>query len=88
MNGYEANLKGMWRDTKDGPERMCNFMAWITREVRIIDGANSVTTLTIAGQIEDPEKPGEPVALPETEVSGNDFPGMAWRTVTTRNTCV
>lgn len=78
MAGYEANIKGMWRETKDGPERMSNFQAWITREVRIIDGANSVTTLTLAGQIEDPEKPGEVLALPETEVSGDAFPSMQW----------
>jgi hypothetical protein len=81
MNYEVINYQSFRNDPKDGPQRMCNFVAKITKEVRITDGIRTDTVLTLTGQMPPPDKPGasrEPIDLPPVEVSAEEFPGMGW----------
>jgi hypothetical protein len=79
---YEARDFRSWRiDPKDGPELMCNFVATITKEVRITDGIKTDTVLTLVGEMPPPptaEDQSKPVELPAIEVPADEFPNMTW----------
>lgn len=79
---YEEREFKSWRiDPKDGPEMMANFVAHITKEVRITDGVRTDTVLTIEGEMpppKDQEDQSKPTQLPPVEVNADDFASMSW----------
>src|SRR5574342_116743 len=58
-------------DNKGEREKIANFFAEITKEVRYIDGKMSETLLTIKGRNSETE-------FPEITINANEFPGMSW----------
>lgn len=72
MPKYETTTSGTWKINDEG-ERMqlANFSAWIAKEIRVMDGINTDTTLIMAG------KRGKTL-LPEVRINGAQFHTMAW----------
>lgn len=75
---YEVQDHQSYRINEEGDiEQMANFTAEITNETHYIDGATSITQLTIEG-----EKPGKdkdkPVKLPPLTIDASEFAGLAW----------
>lgn len=80
MNYEIVDFKSYRETDKGDKELMANFTAFITRETRYTDGQSSKTTLTVAGEMPnpDPDKKDEPVQLPPVEVSTDDFGTFSW----------
>lgn len=79
---YEVEGHRSFRiDEELNRELMANFEATITEEVRIIDGLNTSTQLTIEGlqpQPDDRDGREPPVKLPPITVDAESFAGMGW----------
>lgn len=72
MTTYEMQGGCTYKITDDGERLLiANFEARIIREVRMVDGINTETSLTIRGK----QKKG---ALPDVTVPGNNFHTMTW----------
>jgi hypothetical protein len=64
------------RQTKDGPviESLCNFVASVTEEVVLDDGAETTRAFLLEGQLDHGPR------LPAVRVPAGKFPGMVWVT--------
>jgi hypothetical protein len=81
---YEVSGYQSYRiDPKDGPQLMANFVARITKEVRITDGMRTDTVLTVEGEMPPPKEKrhdhkAEATKLPPVEVGTEEFNSMSW----------
>jgi hypothetical protein len=75
---YRVEAGRICRDkpTRDGPilEPLCNFVAQVTEEVVLDDGAEPTRAFVVTGRLDT----GEP--LPSVRVPASRFAGMAWVT--------
>ena len=93
MATYEEHGHAMFKLNDEGERiQLSNFTARIIRETRVVDGANTDTTLTIIGETAGRAQLSsnaaehsltiteseEVVKLPEVEVPASQYPGMAW----------
>jgi hypothetical protein len=64
------------RQTKDGPvvEHLCNFVAQVTEEMVLDDGAETTRAFMLEGQLDNGPR------LPAVRIPASRFPGMAWVT--------
>src|SRR6266700_2647405 len=79
MATYEMKENRTFRIDDEGERTMlCNFVAKITKETRIMDGINTETILTIEGQASSNGKGSATILLPAVDVPANNWQGLGW----------
>ena len=72
MPTYEYEKSGTYKITDDGERiQLANFTAKIYKEIRIVDGINTETTMVMRGS-------RGKTPLPDVRISGTGFHTMAW----------
>lgn len=74
---YSEDHNSLFKDTKEGPMMMSNFVARITDELVYHDGTKTTTILKIVGLL-DCGTDKEPEPLPEITVPASEFASCGW----------
>jgi hypothetical protein len=79
MPTYEVSQFRTYKLDDEGERiQLANFSARISKEVRIVDGMNTETILTIEGDMPNRDNPETSIPLPPVEVSASAWNSLQW----------